>query len=117
MSNTRAVFLIGVVGGLVGYACGVAFTPTRAVAQQINPADAGPPDPLGDAGAAPTPTGGGTGTTGTVPRPACLQWAVKDADGSGLWPVGGQGILIEEGWEPFAHDPRTGGVMLRRCVK
>jgi hypothetical protein len=109
MSNTRAVFFIGVMGGLVGYACGVAFTPTRAVAQQINPGDAGPPDPSGGA-----VVDGGPVAAGSVPRPACLQWEVK---GLAQMVYGPSVVTVDEGWEPFAYYGGGGNVILRRCVK
>jgi hypothetical protein len=108
--QARAVFFIGVMGGLVGYACGAMFTPGRAVAQIAN-SDAGAP--VADAGATPT-------QAGTFPRPACLQWEVKMAEGHTTGtngPYGGETLLVEEGWEPFSYSPSDMRVVLRRCVR
>jgi hypothetical protein len=111
-NQARAVFFIGVMGGLVGYACGAMFTPGRAVAQ-ITSSDAGAPVEAADAGATPT-------QTGTFPRPTCLQWEVKMPEGHTIGtsgPYGGETLLLEEGWEPFAYAPSDGRVVLRRCVR
>lgn len=116
MGNFKKVFIIGFVGGLVGYACGAMFTPTRAIAQQIEPADGGmsqndPGDPAttADAGPAPQAAAGG-------PAPACRQWEVKFGPS-----VFGQGynalVTIDEGWEPYAFSDNWGSPVIRRCIR
>lgn len=114
MANLRQVFFIGVVGGLVGYACGAAFTPTRAVAQQIGAADAGPattqPPPDVDGGPPPA------NPMGVVLQPICRQWEVKAEPEKLIYPTG-PSVLIEEGWEPFVYSTSYGTILLRRCVR
>lgn len=109
MSKTKTVFLIGVLGGFVGYACGVAFTPTRAAAQQLGPADAGAGEPpVGGSvpAVSPAPT--------SAPRPTCLQWEVKEL---AQMVFGSTVITVDEGWEPFAYHDGVNTVVLRRCVR
>lgn len=110
MANLRTVFFIGVVGGLVGYACGAVLTPTRAVAQQLPAEDAGPP-PTTTPPAEPPPVT--TTTVGTVPQPACHQWEVKGDPRI----VYTNTVLLEEGWEPFSYYGGGGTIMMRRCVR
>ena len=108
MANVKTTFFIGFVGGLVGYACGAGFTPTRAVAQQVTSEDAGPPAQTNvtivDAGSAPVQAG---------PAPACRQWEVK-LDSKATF---ASAELMDEGWEPFAYSGGTAIVVLRRCVR
>ncbi len=113
MANGRQIFFIGVVGGLVGYACGAAFTPTRAVAQQIASEDAGAT--LTSGNAEPSP---GASSPSNSPRPACLQWQVKPGSNTTelIYP-GGPVVTFEEGWEPFGYESSRGVLMLRRCIR
>ena len=110
MANVKTTFFIGFVGGLVGYACGAAFTPTRAVAQQVTSEDAGPPSQTNvtivDAGSAPVQAG---------PPPACRQWEVK-IDPAIIYSGAGV-VLMDEGWEPFAYSGGQGSIALRRCIR
>lgn len=110
MANVKTTFFIGFVGGLVGYACGAAFSPTRAVAQQVTSQDAGPPsqtnETIVDAGSAPVQAG---------PLPACRQWEVK-VDARATYSTAGA-VLMDEGWEPFAYAYGGGNIVLRRCVR
>lgn len=101
--NKNAVFLIGVIGGLVGYACGVLATPGTAVAQQQGSNNGGEQTPAQDAGAAPA---------NPIPPPACLQWQVKALPDLVVHHNGE--ITIPEGWEPFAAG--SGQVVVRRCI-
>jgi hypothetical protein len=115
MNKMKTVFMVGVVGGFVGYACGAAFTPTRASAQQVGAEDAGPPAQVAqeDAGASTVPPA--PNQAGSVPQPACRQWEVK-IDPRFTYPSSGI-LLMDEGWEPFAYYGGGGTIALRRCVR
>lgn len=116
--NYKHVFLIGAVGGLVGYACGAAFTPSKAIAQPITPEeDAGSGPAAGGTGGGANTAGAGGGSStgaGSVPQPACLQWEAMV--GTSLWIQSGA-VAQPEGWEPFAYDNGQNKIILRRCVR
>ena len=115
MFRVRSVFLVGFVGGVVGYACSSYMAPAVAGAQTTDGGGLTPAEP-GDAGQPPS---------NTVPVAGrCLRWEVKvgpkvSSNGN----VDTQPVLLDEGWEPFAVAPSPNSnfywdvPMLRRCVK
>lgn len=108
--NKNAVFAIGVIGGLVGYACGVLATPGTAAAQQQGSNNGGDQTPAHDGGSTPTdplPT--------TPPPPACKQWEVKVLPEI-VYPSYGV-FTVPEGWEPFSYNGGSGSVIVRRCIR
>lgn len=115
--NKNTVFAIGVIGGLVGYACGVLATPGTAVAQQEGASNGSSETPAHDAGA--SPAGPPSSATPVPPALAvCQQWQVallpSNTDGADPGLVARD---VPEGWEPYGFDRSWGRVMLRRCVR
>jgi hypothetical protein len=113
MSKLKNVFLVGVIGGFVGYACGAAFTPNVATAQAYDPDKAGAlRSPSSPALASHSALEAALAAAARAP---CAQWEVKL--GAKRFVYSDDPTPVEEGWEPFAYDPGMGNAVVRRCAR